>query len=100
MSPVRPRGPHITGIPFHWHCAGPLGCGIFRRVEFDVIADEKIEKAVAVIVEKSAARSPANLFVEHTGLFGDVGERAVAVVAEENVVAPEVQNRSSKPSLL
>src|SRR5256885_12438191 len=58
-------------------------------MEVDVIADEKIEMAIAVVVEKSAAGAPADFVVVKTGFFRDVGERAVAVVAEENVVAPE-----------
>src|SRR5207244_2291777 len=51
------------------------------------------EMAVAVVVEKSAASAPANFIVVHASFFGHVGESAVAVVAEENVVSPEAAEK-------
>src|SRR5258708_5129639 len=45
--------------------------------------------AVAVVVEESASSAPSNFFVVESYLFSDVGESAVAIVAEENVVSPE-----------
>jgi hypothetical protein len=55
----RPRGPHITGMPFHWQTAGSPGWSL-RGIELDVIADEQIEMAVAVVIEEGAARAPAD----------------------------------------
>jgi len=49
--------------------------------------------AVAVVVEKGAAGAPANLFVVDAGAFSDVGESAVTIVVEENVVAPETAEK-------
>src|SRR5260370_41688058 len=43
--------------------------------------------AVAVVVEEGAAGVPAGLRLQQTGLLGDVGEGAIAVVAVEDVLA-------------
>ena len=50
-----------------------------------VARDEQIELAVVVVVEEPGARAPAA--GRHAGPRGDVGERAVAVVAVERVAA-------------
>ena len=53
----------------HYRDALPLAdgwsvrVGSLRRIELDVVADEKIEAPVAVVVEEGAARAPADLFV-------------------------------------
>ena len=59
-----------------------------RRIEVDVVGDEQIEAAVAVVVEEAAAGAPALRRSRHAGLLGHVGERAVAVVVVEDVAAP------------
>ena len=78
-----------SGMPFHWHTAARR----FRRrgfgIELDVVADEKIEIAVAIVVDPGAAGAPADLFFVEAGFLRDVGECAVAVVVKQNVVAPE-----------
>ena len=51
--------------------------------EIEVIGDEQIEVAVAIVVEERRARAPER--IAHARRGGDVGERAVAVVAEERV---------------
>ena len=79
----------MTGIPFHWQEAASRRDRAFCWIEFDVIADEEIQVAVAVVVEKRAAGSPADLFVVDTSLARHVGEGSVAVVVKENVVSPE-----------
>ena len=66
-----------------------IGGGSFRRIELDVIADQEVEMAVAVVVKKRAPGAPANLLIVNSGLVGNVGERAVAVVVEQDVVPPE-----------
>ena len=63
--------------------------GVFVGIELDVIADEEIEMAVAIVVEEGAAGAPAHAFVVNAGLASDVGECAVAVVVKQNVVSPE-----------
>ena len=88
VSPGRPRGPHITGMPFHWQSGIVVGRR-FRRIELDVVADEEIEMAVAVVVEKGAAGAPAELLVVKAGLASDVGKGSVSVVVEQDVVSPE-----------
>ena len=45
-----------------------VACGRrLRGIELDVVADEEIEVAVAVVVEKRAAGAPANAFLVQTG---------------------------------
>src|SRR5215469_4581985 len=51
----------------------------------DETADEEIELAVVIVVEPDCAGGETRRL--ETGLFGDVGESAVAVVAIENAVA-------------
>src|SRR6202795_4058476 len=45
--------------------------------------------AVAIVIEKRAARAPAIFFVVDASFLRHVGERSIAVVVEQNVVAPE-----------
>ena len=61
----------------------------FCGIELDVVADEKIQMAVAIVIEPGAARAPADLLVVDAGFARDIGERAVAVVVKQNVVSPE-----------
>ena len=63
-----------------------------RRVlerEPDVVRDEQIEVAVAVVVEEAAAGAPARLRVPEPRRLRHVGEGPVAVVAIEPVLAEE-----------
>ncbi len=43
--------------------------------------------AVAVVIQESAAGTPARLVVREAGGFGDVRESAVTVVSEENILS-------------
>ena len=75
----------------HHHAFVETGAG-FRdgrggQIEIDVVGDEQIEFAVAVVVHESAAGVPALAVSGDAGLFADVGEGAVAVVVVENVLA-------------
>ena len=56
-----------------------------RRVQ--VVRDEQIEAAVAVVVDPGAAGAVAHVVLQQARLRGHVGERAVAVVAIEHVLA-------------
>src|SRR5438034_84477 len=69
--------------------AGQPLAGCLGRVELDVVADKKIQMPVAVIIEPGTACAPANPFVVNAGLAGHIGECAVAVVVEQDVVSPE-----------
>ena len=60
-----------------------------RGIQLQVVANEKIEVTVPVIIEKGTPRAPANLCLVEAGFMGDVGKRAVSVVAKKNVVSPE-----------
>ena len=59
-----------------------------RRVEVHVVAHEKIQMAIAVVVEKATARPPLPSRSRNARLLGYVGESSVAVIAVENVAAP------------
>ena len=48
-----------------------------------VVADEEIEPAVAVVVDERRRHAPA-VGIADAGLRGDVGERAVAVVVQQH----------------
>ena len=67
--------------------AGGFGERRGLDVEVDVVGDEEVEVAVAVVVEKGAAGVPAGGALGEAGFRGDVGEGAVAVVAVEDVLA-------------
>ncbi len=45
--------------------------------------------AIAIVIQKCAAGPPAIFFIVHAGFLGYVGKSAIAVVAKQNVVAPE-----------
>ena len=81
-------------MPFHWHTAGsPLFSGVCFGIELDVVADEKIEMAVAIVVDPGTARAPARFFAIQAGFFRHVGETAVAIVVKQNIVAPEAAEK-------
>src|SRR5256885_1323600 len=44
---------------------------------------------IAIVIEKSAARSPAGALVVQARFVGDIGERAIAVIVKQNIVPPE-----------
>src|ERR1043165_678588 len=45
--------------------------------------------SVAIVIEKSAACAPVDLFVINTGFAGHIREGAIAVVVEQKVVSPK-----------
>jgi hypothetical protein len=63
------------------------GFGDAGGVEIDVVGDEDIEQAVAVVVDEGAAGAPAIAGDGKAGARGDVLEFAVAEVAVEGVMA-------------
>ncbi len=67
-----------------------------RRVEIHIAGHEQIEMAVTVVVQKPAACAPARSGSRHSGLFRDVGERAVAVVVIQDVVPPIASRRGRR----
>src|SRR5271165_3183621 len=69
------------------------GLGRVRGIEINVVGDEEVEAAIAIVIKEGAARRPAGVFVScvvpEAGFAGDVGEGTVAVVVEKHVVSPE-----------
>jgi hypothetical protein len=70
------------------------------QVHIDVVGDEKIELAVAIVIDECTAGIPALTVGGNAGFGGDIGERAVAIVVVEDVFA-EVSNEEivRSPSL-
>ena len=58
-----------------------------RQVHIDIVGDEEIELAIAVVVHEGAAGIPALAIAGDAGFFADVRKSAVAVVVKENVFA-------------
>ena len=58
FPPLSPGGPHATRMPLYRQLPD-LGHGRGLRVEVDVVGDEQIEMAVAVVVDERAAGVPA-----------------------------------------
>ena len=58
-----------------------------REVDIDIVGDEEVELAVAIVIDERAASVPAFAVSGDAGLLADVGEGAVAVVVIENVFA-------------
>src|SRR5439155_14224644 len=83
--------------------AFPLAIGCLPRsrdiadIKLDVIADEQVKESVAVVVKPSASCAPADPVLPEPCPFRHVGERAIAVVVPQNVVAPS-RYKTSRPS--
>src|SRR4029077_16821057 len=68
--------------------AGPgLGHGSGGQIHVDVVGDEKIKLAIAIVIDESATGVPALAVGGDTGPGGDIGKRAVAIVVVEDIVA-------------
>jgi len=64
-----------------------LGDGCGGEIHVDVIGDEEIEFAVAIVVNEGATAVPAVAVCCDAGFFGDFGEGAVAVIVIETILA-------------
>ncbi len=63
-----------------------LGSG--REIDLNIVGNEQVEQAVAVVIDKRTARAEAIVAgLMQSGLVGDVGECAVAVIAVEPVLS-------------
>src|SRR5260370_2097123 len=78
-------------MPYLYRKGQDSGTGAVARVHIDVVGDEKIELAVAIVIDEGTAGIPALAFGGNAGFGGDIGERAVAIVVVEDVFA-EVGN--------
>src|SRR5437667_6011710 len=57
------------------------------QIKIDVVGDEQIEFAVAIVVDKRAASVPTLAVPAHPGFVGHIGERAIAVIVVKHVLA-------------
>ena len=87
MPAASPRGPQFTGIPFQLQLAFSPGLGMRFQIERQVIADEQVEVAVPVVVDKSTARAPQRPVLQQARIGGDIREGAVTIVAVEHILA-------------
>src|ERR1700723_3009061 len=67
----------VSALPRHW--------SVFER-EAHVIRDKQVQVTVAVVVQETASRPPARLFVPKTDCLGYIGKRAVSAVAIKMVL--------------
>src|ERR1035441_9805444 len=65
------------------------GLGRVRGIEIDVVGDEEVEAPVAIVIDETAARGPADVVVPEAGFARDIGEGTVAVVVKQDIVSPE-----------
>ena len=79
-----------VGIAFVIERAGECLRGVVRLpgvgIELQIIADEQVQAAIAVVIEKCGAH--AKVIVLHASGFSDVRESAIAVVVIENRGVP------------
>src|SRR5207302_7552134 len=75
---------HVTGVQT---CALPIcsfaGSRNFFGIELYIIANEKIQASIPVIVEPGATRAPADPLIVNAGFARNICKRAVAVVRSE-----------------
>jgi len=88
---------HITYIPFHLHHS-PRRPGHRVITEIHVARHEKVDFAIAVIVEKTASVLHSLLLVS-AGRFAHLTESPIAVIVIQDVLSPIVTNKSKYPSL-
>ena len=67
---------------------GPARLGGGGGIEIDIVGHEEVDQPVAVVVEKAAGRPPASAVAGDPSLFGNIFERAVPLVAIQDVLAP------------
>src|SRR3954470_4912910 len=65
---------------------GPRQRGVFQ-IELNVVGDEQIQVAVAIVIQKSAASAPLLACDGQSNLLGYVFEAAVTEVAVQDVMA-------------
>src|SRR3954447_5371404 len=63
-----------------------------RAVEMHVIRDEQVKIAIPIVIEKAGSCSPSVEMSGNTGLSGDIGESAVAIVVIQDI-APPITNK-------
>jgi hypothetical protein len=52
------------------------------------MGNEQVEQAIAIVIDPGAAGAEADARMQQAGFFRDIGKAALAVVVEQNVLAP------------
>src|SRR5256885_2338793 len=79
----RPTGDHYTFIKTRSRLRNRSS----GQVEIDVVGDEEIEFAVAIVVDKCTAGVPALAVTAHARFISYIRERAITIVVIKNVLA-------------
>ncbi len=77
----------MTGTPFQMQLEAGARLRDRCEIEVDVVGDDEVELAVAVVVDEGAAGAPLLAGACDSGLLGYLFEGAVALVVEETVLA-------------
>src|SRR5579863_2475766 len=79
-------GPTLHGNTFPVAVHILAGYGRMFKREADVVRNEKIEVAIAVVIKETASRAPAWLIAQKAGRLGHVSKRSIAIVAVKTVL--------------
>src|SRR5437667_12043254 len=79
----RPTGDHYTFIKTRSRLRNRSS----SQIEIDIVGDEEIEFAVAIVVDKCTAGVPALAVTAHARFLGRIGERAIAMVVIMKLLA-------------
>ena len=79
----RPTGDHYTFIKTRSRLRNRSS----SQIEIDIVGDEEIEFAVAIVVDKRAAGVPALAVPAHARFISYIRERAITIVVIKNVLA-------------
>ena len=63
-----------------------MGCS--PGIEHEIVRHDKIQEAVTVVVDESAAGAPSGLFPPYARALRNISEGSVPIVAVKNVLAP------------
>ena len=83
VEPGRAAGDHYGFV----EARTALGHGRGLEVEVDVIGDEEIELAIAIVINEGATCTPSGSSARHSGSLAYIGKASVAVVVIENILA-------------
>jgi len=59
------------------------------EVDVDVLRDEKVHAAIAVVIQKRTTCFPLNIIAPQPGRFRDIREGAIAVVVQQHTMPPK-----------
>src|SRR5712692_5767941 len=76
---------HRNTLPVAINVFSRHGC-VFKR-EANVVGDEQIKMAIAVVVQKTAPGAPSRLIVPEAGRFGYIAKGSITVVAVKMILS-------------